>query len=139
MRLKDYEFVGHHLIVSYAECDSTALRDLEGLVAAMKAAVKEAGATLLHTLQHTFPNGGFTVLMLLAESHASLHTYPEYDACFVDFFTCGHSCVIENADAVLRNYLRPRKADCQVLLRSETASIQGPSDCPTSPTVPALE
>ncbi len=124
MRVKTHDFVGHHLITSYSECSSTALRDLKGLVAAMKAAVKASGATLLDALEHTFPNGGFTIVMLLAESHASIHTYPEYNACFADFFTCGNSCIVENADAVLRKYLHPQKAHCRVVLRNETANIE---------------
>jgi len=115
---KKYEFVGNHLIASYSDCNAAALRDTEGLAAAMKAAVLATGATVLRIIEHTFPNGGFTLLLLLAESHASIHTYPECNACFVDFFTCGNSCTVENADAVLRNYLQPQKARCRVVLRN---------------------
>lgn len=124
------DFIGQHLIASYSGCDLAALLDLEGLLATMRAAVEASGATLLDTLQHTFQNGGFTILMLLAESHASVHTYPEHKACFVDFFTCGTSCAVENADAMLRNYLRPQKTHCQVVLRNETAHIQDPLEHP---------
>ena len=115
---KKYEFVGNHLIASYSDCNAAAVQDTEGLAAAMKAAVLATGATLLRTIEHAFPNGGFTMLLLLAESHASIHTYPECNACFVDFFTCGNSCTVENADAVLRNYLQPKKAHCRVVLRN---------------------
>jgi len=115
---KKYEFVGNHLIASYSDCNAAAVRDTERLAAAMKTAVLATGATLLRTIEHAFPNGGFTMLLLLAESHASIHTYPECNACFVDFFTCGNSCTVENADAVLRNYLQPRKASCRVVLRN---------------------
>ena len=121
MPLKKYDFVGYHLIANYSECSGTALRNTKGLVGAMKTAVKTTGATLLRSLEHTFPNGGFTMLLLLAESHASIHTYPEYDSCFVDLFTCGNSCIVEKADSILRSYLHPQNAQCRILLRNETA------------------
>ena len=52
-------------------------------------AVTEAGATLCEVISHRFTPQGVTVLAMLAESHASVHTYPELGAVFVDVFTCG--------------------------------------------------
>ncbi len=130
MQSKQHDFVGHHLLASYSECSSTALQDIKGLITAMKVAGKASGATLLDFLVHTFPNGGVTIVMLLSESHASIHTYPEYNACFVDFFTCGNTCIVEKSDVVLQKYLLPQKAHCRVVLRNETAEIQHPSDYP---------
>ncbi len=114
---KKYEFVGHHLTAVYSGCNPESLRDAEGLAAAMKAAVHATGATLLNSMVHLFENGGLTMLLLLAESHASIHTYPECNACFVDFFTCGNSCVVENSDPVMRKYLQPQNAHCQIVVR----------------------
>ncbi len=112
-----YDFLGHHLIASYVDCDSMALNDQVALVAAMEKAVKASGATLLDSAKHVFPSGGLTMVLLLAESHASIHTYPEHNACFVDLFTCGESCSVENFDAVLTAYLCPKVAHRKILIR----------------------
>jgi S-adenosylmethionine decarboxylase len=117
-----YEFVGFHLVSSYLNCDPSRLTDLDGLREAMKNAVFASGATILKQMDHVFPPNGFTMVMLLSESHASIHTYPEHDACFVDFFTCGRQCSSENFDRVLREYLRPQTANCNLLFRDRNMS-----------------
>ena len=113
----DHEFFGRHLIASYFSCDRAALCDHRGLRRAMRKAVKASGATLLGTSDHVFPPHGYTAVMLLSESHASIHTYPESNACFVDLFTCGRTCSAEKFEAALRGYLRPAGFDCRVLIR----------------------
>lgn len=112
-----YDFIGRHLITSYSDCNQTALCDQGKLVAVMKEAVQASGATLLHCVEHLFPSGGFTAVMLLAESHASIHTYPEHGACFVDLFTCGLSCNAEKFDSIMCGYLRPASTRRNILIR----------------------
>lgn len=112
-----YEFFGRHLLASYVDCDPAALADHAGLKAAMAAAVEAAGATLLNSIHHSFTPSGMTAVLLLAESHASIHTYPEHQACFVDLFTCGRACSAEKFDAVLRQYLRPTGVQRRTMLR----------------------
>ena len=119
----NYEFIGYHMMASYLYCDPKALTDLGGLNKAMHQAVQASGATLLQTVEHVFPPNGFSMIMLLSESHASIHTYPEYNACFVDFFTCGRHCSSEKFDEVLRDYLHPAEASSRLFLRQEGHSI----------------
>jgi S-adenosylmethionine decarboxylase len=113
----EHSFFGRHMIASYVNCDMDAMRDLKALEAAMRRAVAASGATLLQTVRHVFPPDGLTVAMLLSESHASIHTYPEFGACFVDLFTCGTRCKAEAFDSVMREYLKPEQSDLKVLLR----------------------
>ncbi len=113
----DYEFSGRHLVASYSGCDMAALTDLPCLMDAMHRAVTASGATLLNAVEHHFPPHGLTAVMLLSESHASIHTYPEHAACFVDLFTCGSTCKAEAFDQVLREYLQPRHITQRILLR----------------------
>lgn len=115
--VEEFEFFGRHLLASYTGCEPAALADEVGLVAALKAAAEAAGATLLDSVQHAFHPAGMTAVLLLAESHASIHTYPEHQACFVDLFTCGRSCNAERFDAVLCDYLRPSRVRRQVIVR----------------------
>lgn len=115
--VEEFEFVGRHLLASYVGCDAAALADEIGLVAAMKAAVKASGATLISSIQHSFTPSGMTAVMLLSESHASIHTYPEHQACFVDLFTCGRGCSAERFDAEMCQYLKPTRADRRTIVR----------------------
>jgi S-adenosylmethionine decarboxylase proenzyme len=117
---EDYAFRGKHFIASYLDCDLRALCDLEGLIRAMDNAVKASGATILDQTPYVFPPNALTIVYLLSESHASLHTYPEKSACFVDLFTCGDVCSSQNFDAILRDYLQPKQVNAKIFLRSET-------------------
>ncbi len=113
-----YEFVGHHLMASYINCNKEALVDLDHLEKTMAEAAKASGATILSSVKHIFPPNGFTMVILLSESHASIHTYPEYGACFIDFFTCGHSCDASRFEEVLASYLKPKQMHKQLFLRN---------------------
>jgi S-adenosylmethionine decarboxylase proenzyme len=112
-----HEFIGYHLVASYMSCDANSLTDLQGLEMAMNEAAKASGATILSSVKHVFPPNGLTMVLLLSESHASIHTYPEYGACFVDLFTCGNSCDASKFEAVLSDYLKPQQSNTQILLR----------------------
>lgn len=113
----EYEFVGRHFMASYKGCDSAALRDLAKLKEALVDAANQSGATILDSVDYTFSPDGLTMVILLSESHASIHTYPEHNACFVDLFTCGTTCSHEMFDKVLKNYLAPTEVNAQVVAR----------------------
>ena len=53
------------------------------------------GVTLLGTLKHEFPNGGFSGLILLGESHAAIHTWPELGQAWIELATCGDPADLE--------------------------------------------
>jgi S-adenosylmethionine decarboxylase len=59
------------------------------LAAAATAAVRAGGGHVLDTSHVTFPNGAVTLVLILAESHLAIHTWPEEDLVAVDLFTCG--------------------------------------------------
>lgn len=125
---RQYEFSGRHLLGSYSACDPVAIRDQAGLTAAFRAAVRASGATLLHAVEHTFPPHGMTAVAALSESHASIHTYPEHNSCFVDIFTCGDTCSVEAFDEALRKFLRPKVHSCRVIRRHEEMTDELPSE-----------
>ncbi len=114
-----YHFKGVHFLASYCECDHDALTDLDGLRQAMLDAVVECGATVLSASDYVFEPDGLTMVILLSESHASIHTYPEHGACFVDLFTCGEKCSSAKFDAALREYLKPKDVNARTLNRSQ--------------------
>ncbi len=115
--VSDYSFEGRHFVASYKMCDQTALLDIPHLTQAMLKAAQASGAQVLNYQCHEFPGGGFTMVIMLSESHASIHTYPEFGACFVDLFTCGTTCSSSNFNRCLRAYLKPEYVDGQLLER----------------------
>ena len=114
-----HEFQGKHFLGSYLDCDSSAIGNVEEMIQAMDLAVGASGATILDKSSYTFPPNGLTIVYLLSESHASIHTYPEFNACFVDLFTCGDHCSAEGFDRALRAYLQPKKVNARLFLRHE--------------------
>lgn len=114
-----HEFRGMHLIASYSGCDVDAIGDPNALVLVMKEAVQKCGANILDSSSYTFDGGGMTMVILLSESHASIHTYPEHGACFVDLFTCGDKCSHAVFDQALRDYLKPTEVNQKILIRHQ--------------------
>lgn len=114
-----HEFRGKHFLASYLGCDKEAINDEEKLMEMMIAAVEKSGAQILNYSSHVFPGHGVTMVILLSESHASIHTYPEHGACFVDLFTCGDRCSHIPFDKALQEYLKPVKSGQKVLVRHE--------------------
>ena len=97
----------HWLVEFYGARD---LSDVKAIRRAMKNAVADSGVTLLKLQLHHFgPGDGVTGVALLAESHISIHTWPERDYAAVDIFMCGTTSSPEKALAALRAALSPRK------------------------------
>ena len=97
--------VGKHCILELYNCDSAKLDDEAFLRTAITSAAKRAGATLLNLITHRFEPQGVTGLALLAESHISIHTWPESGYAAVDVFTCGDHTMPEMACQVLAEEL----------------------------------
>ena len=93
--------VGKHCILELYNCDSSRLDDEAFLRETITTAAKRAGATLLNLITHRFEPQGVTGLALLAESHISIHTWPESGYAAVDVFTCGDHTMPERACQVL--------------------------------------
>ena len=93
--------VGKHCILELYDCCHEKLNDEAFLRDAITDAAKRAGATLLHLVTHHFEPQGVTGLALLAESHISIHTWPESGYAAVDVFTCGDHTMPERACQVL--------------------------------------
>ena len=99
------ETVGKHCILELYGCDGAKLDDESFLRTTITNAAQRAGATLLQLITHRFDPQGVTGLALLAESHISIHTWPESGYAAVDVFTCGDHTMPERACHVLRTAL----------------------------------
>ena len=100
-------FAGTHLLVDL--WGATNLADPSLIDAALRDAAIRAGATILHSHFHHFtPNGGVSGVVVLAESHISIHTWPERNFAAVDIFMCG-ACDPHDAGPVLQNAFHPER------------------------------
>lgn len=81
--------LGTHLLVELRDCKSEILKDLIKVKGALVSAAKEAGATIIDVSFHEFNPFGISGMVVIAESHLSIHTWPEYNYAAVDIFTCG--------------------------------------------------
>ncbi len=108
--LKDgVKFAGTHLLVDL--WGATNLADPSHIDVALREAAVTAGATILHSHFHHFsPNGGVSGVVVLAESHISIHTWPERNFAAIDIFMCG-ACNPHDAIEVLQRAFEPERID----------------------------
>jgi S-adenosylmethionine decarboxylase proenzyme len=89
MSAPNYAFRGRHVLAELYDAPAELLNNEHLLRDALQQGLDSAGVTTLGVLAHKFEPNGVTIVAMLAESHASIHTYPESGAAFVDVFTCG--------------------------------------------------
>jgi S-adenosylmethionine decarboxylase len=81
--------LGTHLLLELKECNSKVLNDIKKVQDILVGAAKEAKATIIETSFHKFSPFGISGMVVIAESHISIHTWPEYGYAAIDIFTCG--------------------------------------------------
>ena len=81
--------LGRHMLLELFDCDREALNSLEIVRAAMVEAAKRAQATIVDEVFHEFSPFGISGVVVIAESHLAIHTWPEYRYAAVDVFSCG--------------------------------------------------
>ena len=81
--------LGRHILVEYYNCEPEVLKDPEYIENEMRQAALEAGATIVTSDFHHFNPWGVSGAVIVAESHLTIHTWPEYGFASADFFTCG--------------------------------------------------
>ena len=83
------EALGTHILCELSGCNEDILTDVEGVEAILKTAAIKAKATVLTTAFHRFEPHGVSGVVVIAESHLSIHTWPETGYAAMDFYTCG--------------------------------------------------
>jgi len=81
--------LGRHLLLELFDCDSDAINNLETVKAVLIEAARRAQATIVDIVFHEFNPFGISGVVVIAESHLSIHTWPEYRYAAVDIFSCG--------------------------------------------------
>lgn len=98
--------LGRQIVAEFYACDGSLLNDVEVISAALMEAARRAGATIVSQAFHHFSPHGVSGAVIIAESHLSIHTWPEYGYAAVDLFTCGDTVSSEAAFTYLREALR---------------------------------
>ncbi len=83
--------LGRHLLIELYGCDVAMLDDIAGIEEHMRTAARKANSTVVNSTFHRFNPYGVSGVVVIAESHLSIHTWPEYGYAAVDIFTCGDS------------------------------------------------
>ncbi|MGH8548067.1 MAG: adenosylmethionine decarboxylase [Methylococcales bacterium] len=112
-------YAGTHLILDL--WGAKPLDNLQYMESALRRAVRTCNATLLHLhLHHFTPNGGISGVAVLAESHISVHTWPERDFAAFDVFMCGHARP-EKAIEVFEETFSPRRIEVVEQIRGRVS------------------
>lgn len=80
---------GKHIIMDASGCSPELLNDLNYLKELLVEAAEKANATVLNVAFHHFTPQGVSGVVVISESHLSIHTWPEYGYAALDFYTCG--------------------------------------------------
>jgi len=114
---------GKHLLLELYKCDSEKLNDESFLRCTLNKAAKLAKATVLNLISNKFEPQGVTAIALLAESHISIHTWPESNYSAVDIFTCGQNMLPELASQYLIEALQAEEHFLRVIERNPPAAV----------------
>lgn len=113
---------GRHLILDLYDCDKQLLDDYDELQRLLEAALVMSKATILRIIGEKFQPQGVTLLALLAESHASIHSWPELGYVAIDLYTCGDATNTHKAADFLKIKLKAKTVEQKELVRSTTPS-----------------
>ena len=108
--------LGKHIVCELSGCDPKTLADVDGIHTMMVAAARHANATIMESAFHRFEPQGVSGTVILAESHLSIHTWPEKGYAAMDFYTCGdhtdpwlaceHAASVLNAKSILTTEIK---------------------------------
>ena len=105
--------------VDLHDCEGLAGLSPEEIIVRFATSLERAGATVVQTSSHTFPGAGLTSVLILRESHAVLHTWPETGTVNIDIFSC--STRLRSLEAIneLSRFLGSRQVSVQEIRRAD--------------------
>ena len=122
----DDQKLGHqnkHLLLELYKCDYEKLNDESFLRCTLSRAAKFAKARVLNLMSNKFEPQGVTAIALLAESHISVHTWPESNYSAIDIFTCGQNMMPELASQYLIKSLMAKEHFLRVIERKPPSEV----------------
>jgi S-adenosylmethionine decarboxylase len=111
--------LGFHLLIEFWGCDHGILNDVGEIENLMDEAAVASGATIVDSVFHRFNPHGVSGVVVIAESHLAIHTWPEYGYAAVDLFTCGRDVDRWKAYESLKKSLAPQTTSTKEIIRGE--------------------
>lgn len=104
--------IGTHIILDLWHVPEDILNNKSKIKKILLNAAKEANATIIHNFFHKFRPIGISGVVVIAESHISIHTFPESGYAGIDIYTCGDKTLPEKAMKYIIKEFKVKKKDC---------------------------
>ena len=113
------KYLGRHLILDLFDCPADLLKDPEMVRTIMKAGALAMKATIVEEAFHHFSPDGVSGVIIIKESHLTIHTWPEHNYAAIDIFTCGDIQMNKGLD-FLTEAFKCGRSDIRELKRGES-------------------
>ena len=110
-------YLGKHILIELWECEKSVLDDIKTVEVLMLEAAKKAKVTIVEKCFHKFSPYGVSGVVVIAESHLAIHTWPEYNYAAVDFFTCNKNCNTDIAIEYLKEGFKSENYSVKIIKR----------------------
>ncbi|MFM7205029.1 MAG: adenosylmethionine decarboxylase [Myxococcota bacterium] len=120
--------LGLHVLIELYGCDAQIIDQLERVTEAMLEAARRSGATIISHHLHRFSPQGISGVVIIAESHLAIHTWPEHGYVAADIFTCGERLEAQEAVDVLKTQFRAARVEVTRLARGLTQHLHQTTD-----------
>lgn len=121
--------IGHHVIAELWECNISKLNNLKVIEKIMVDAALESGAEVREVAFHKFAPQGVSGVVIISESHLTIHSFPEHGYASIDVYTCGDRIDPKIAADYISKQLEANKCDTVEIARG-----MGPVNIPTNKT-----
>ncbi len=118
--------LGKHIILELFDCDYDLLNEKDTVGDIILESVRISGATLLHPYFHQFSPQGVSGVAVIAESHFTIHTWPEYGYAAVDIFTCGEDIDPDKAVSYLKEHFKAKRIQ---VVEMKRGALDLPPEC----------
>ena len=110
-------YLGKHILIEFWKCEKSVLDDIGAVENLMLEAAKKAKVTIVEKCFHKFSPYGVSGVVVIAESHLAIHTWPEYNYAAVDFFTCNKNCNTDIAIEYLKEGFKSEDYHVNIIKR----------------------
>lgn len=111
------EALGRQILVEFYDCDQSKINDVSYIENSLIQATKASQATIISHNFHKFSPYGISGVVVIAESHVTIHTWPEYNYAAVDIFTCGETIDPWVIQEELKNYFESKSVSSMEMKR----------------------
>ena len=109
--------LGTHVLCDFYDCSPEKISDNEAIEQVIIRAINESGACIVEPKLYYFEPYGLTGVVIITESHFSIHTWPEYKYVAIDYFTCSNKIEIDKTIEILKEYFEPDKVELKEIKR----------------------